>query len=61
MKLDPVCGMMVDPKSAAGSTVYEGETYYFCSSGCQAGFEKDPDKYIGSDDSEDGHGHHSHH
>ena len=45
MKLDPVCGMEVDPKSAAGSTEYENETYYFCSLGCKAAFDKDPEKF----------------
>lgn len=27
---DPVCGMEVDPARAAGSSVYKGQTYYFC-------------------------------
>jgi hypothetical protein len=26
--------------------VYNGETYYFCKSGCKARFEKDPEKLI---------------
>jgi len=42
---DPVCGMMVEPKFAAGSSVYEGTTYYFCSAGCKHSFEKHPAKY----------------
>ncbi len=61
MKFDPVCGMRVDPKTAAASTVYAGETYYFCSQGCKAGFEKDPEKYLESDKTHDDHGHHGHH
>ena len=61
MKIDPVCGMKVDPKTAAASMEYEGETYYFCSQGCKAGFEKDPEKYLGSDKSHGDHGHHGHH
>ncbi len=32
--IDPICGMTVDPASAAGSFKHEGETYYFCSKGC---------------------------
>ncbi|MEO8574909.1 MAG: HAD-IC family P-type ATPase, partial [Pyrinomonadaceae bacterium] len=32
--IDPICGMTVDPKSAAGTFNYEGKTYYFCSKGC---------------------------
>jgi len=44
--LDPVCGMTVDPQHAAGSSVYQGKTYYFCSKGCVAKFETDPEKYL---------------
>jgi Cu+-exporting ATPase len=43
---DPVCGMMVLPSKAAGSTSYEGEEYYFCGKGCLAKFEADPRKYL---------------
>lgn len=45
MAKDPVCGMNVDEKKAAGTAVYEGKTYYFCSPGCKATFDKDPGKY----------------
>jgi hypothetical protein len=31
MAKDPVCGMEVDDKTAAGQSVYQGTTYYFCS------------------------------
>ncbi len=48
MEKDVVCGMMVDPKSAAGKSEYKGKTYYFCSKGCKASFDKEPDKYIGA-------------
>ncbi len=27
---DPICGMEVDEKSAAGQSEHEGQTYYFC-------------------------------
>jgi Cu+-exporting ATPase len=37
--------MMVDPKRAAGSSVHQGKTYYFCSPGCKSTFEKNPAKY----------------
>jgi Cu+-exporting ATPase len=43
---DPVCGMLVDPLQAAGSAVYQGDTYYFCSRGCAAKFQADPEKYL---------------
>ena len=42
---DPICGMMVDPKYAAGSSAYGGTTYYFCSPGCKKTFDKDPAKH----------------
>ena len=40
--LDPVCGMTVNPETAAGQTEYQGKTYYFCSPGCKVAFEKEP-------------------
>jgi P-type Cu+ transporter len=43
---DPICGMDVQPESAAGSHVHDGETYYFCSTHCLETFRADPDKYI---------------
>ncbi len=30
MVKDPVCGMEIDPKEAAGKSEYQGQTYYFC-------------------------------
>jgi YHS domain-containing protein len=46
MEIDPVCGMEVDPKTAAGKSTYQGKVYYFCSPGCEKDFDKEPDKYI---------------
>lgn len=46
MPKDPVCGMMVDPKRAAGSSLYQGQTYYFCSPGCKASFDKAPARFV---------------
>jgi Cu+-exporting ATPase len=43
--VDPVCGMEVDPKTAASAT-YKGQTYYFCSADEKAKFEKDPERYV---------------
>jgi len=45
--VDPVCGMDVGERKAAGSSEYRGQTYYFCSTGCKAAFDKDPEKYSG--------------
>lgn len=43
---DPVCKMTVTPKTAAGSYVHKGKTYYFCSKACRAAFAKNPAKYL---------------
>jgi Cu+-exporting ATPase len=45
MEKDPVCGMMVDPKTAEYKSTYHEKTYYFCSPGCKKDFEKDPERY----------------
>lgn len=47
MAKDPVCGMTVDPKTAAGKSEYKGVTYYFCSAGCKKAFDANPEKYDG--------------
>ena len=43
---DPVCGMMVDPRKAAGKAVHGGKTYHFCSSRCAERFDKEPEKFL---------------
>ncbi len=45
---DPVCGMWVDPKTAADSCAFGGQTYYFCRTHCRTRFEADPDRFLGS-------------
>ena len=59
MANDPVCGMTVEEKSAAGIAVHVGKTYYFCSSKCQHEFEANPTKYAegGRASAEASHGH----
>lgn len=44
--IDPVCGMTVDPATAAGKANYDGTTCFFCSIGCKLKFEGDPTKYV---------------
>lgn len=44
--IDPVCGMTVDPGTAAGSNIHDGKTYHFCSTGCLAKFKADPTKFL---------------
>jgi YHS domain-containing protein len=46
MEKDPVCGMMVDPKTSRKSE-YRGKTYYFCSAGCMREFDQNPEKFVG--------------
>ncbi|MGH9927811.1 MAG: heavy metal translocating P-type ATPase [Pyrinomonadaceae bacterium] len=45
MNVDPVCGMTVDPGSAAGSFEDEGRTYYFCNTHCLQRFREAPEGY----------------
>jgi uncharacterized membrane protein YraQ (UPF0718 family)/YHS domain-containing protein len=44
--IDPVCGMTVNPATATVKSQHAGRTYYFCSAGCKAAFDKDPGKYV---------------
>jgi Cu+-exporting ATPase len=43
---DPVCGMKVDPQTAAYRQTHQNRTHYFCSRACQAKFSDDPAKYL---------------
>ena len=47
MAVDPVCGMSVDPASAAGKAAYKGALYYFCSKRCLDAFQADPERRVG--------------
>jgi Cu+-exporting ATPase len=44
--LDPVCGMTVNPETAAGSFEYHGKTYYFCSTHCLHRFRENPESFL---------------
>ncbi len=44
--IDPVCGMRVDPATARHRSEHRGEEYLFCSVGCKAKFEADPERYL---------------
>src|SRR3546814_6317391 len=44
--IDPVCGMSVDPASTPHIATHGGVHHYFCSAGCLAKFEADPERYI---------------
>lgn len=42
---DAVCKMELDEKHVKESLVYEGRSYYFCSVGCRAEFERHIHEY----------------
>ena len=44
-QVDPVCGMEVDPATAAATTCHNGINIYFCAEGCKRAFEKNPKAY----------------
>jgi Cu+-exporting ATPase len=44
--VDPVCGMTVDPDTAAGTVHHNGTDYYFCSPGCVERFKASPDTFL---------------
>jgi len=43
---DPVCGMDVDPATAKHMLTHQGGHFYFCSAGCKAKFEAEPQRYV---------------
>jgi YHS domain-containing protein len=45
MTKDPICGMMVDEKTAKFKSDYNGKTYYFCAASCKSTFDKSPAKF----------------
>ncbi|MDP3853328.1 heavy metal translocating P-type ATPase [Phenylobacterium sp.] len=42
---DPVCGMIVDPASTPHKATHKGSEVFFCSEGCAAKFQREPDRY----------------
>jgi len=45
--VDPVCKMTIDPEKAAATSVYKGQTIYFCAKACKAKFDQSPETYLG--------------
>jgi Cu+-exporting ATPase len=43
---DPVCGMPLDPSRTTVSSKHAGNTHHFCSRGCKAVFDKNPDGFM---------------
>jgi len=46
---DVVCGMEIDPTTAAATSEYKGTIYYFCAAGCKTDFDADPEKYLSAE------------
>jgi len=46
MAIDPICGMTVDPATAAGSHDHRGQRYYFCGLSCLERFKADPERAL---------------
>ncbi|GJF17824.1 copper-translocating P-type ATPase [Mycolicibacterium cyprinidarum] len=53
---DPVCGMTIDPSSAAATAEHAGNTFHFCSQHCHDAFTANPASYTGQPSN----GEHSH-
>ena len=48
--MDPVCGMRVEKKDAAGEYEHDGVMYYFDSDECMTKFYKHPEQYAAKSD-----------
>lgn len=46
IKTDPVCGMVLEPETAAATFSYAGWTYLFCCQECLETFKKAPDDCV---------------
>ena len=46
MATDPVCKMTIDESKAAGTSQYNGKTYYFCAVSCKKKFDANPSAYV---------------
>jgi Cu+-exporting ATPase len=47
---DPVCGMTVDPATAAHRAEHAGKLYFFCSARCRERFAADPEAHLKPND-----------
>ena len=46
MKKDPVCGMLIAEKDAAGTAEHQGMTCYFCAEACRRKFVAHPEAFV---------------
>lgn len=47
-KVDPVCGMHVDPVTARNKIEHENNKYYFCCPNCLKKFVAEPEQFVKS-------------
>src|SRR5687768_11774270 len=47
--IDPVCGMEIDPETAAGHSRWQGRDFHFCSASCKRKFDANPGSYAEAD------------
>ena len=52
--IDPVCGMTVTAASVVAAWEHDGQTYYFCSTGCFERFRTDPERFLAMDPADRG-------
>ncbi|MCK5328040.1 MAG: heavy metal translocating P-type ATPase [Candidatus Latescibacteria bacterium] len=50
MVRDPVCGMEIEEKNAAATSVFEGKTYYFCAESCKEKFDASPERILDAEE-----------
>ena len=50
--LDPVCGMLVEPRHSAGTRMNHGRSVFFCSTLCLEKFDANPEHYLAHTGSE---------
>jgi len=47
--IDPVCGMTVDPETAAAHRTHDGGDVWFCNVGCAERFDEHPERFMSPD------------
>jgi YHS domain-containing protein len=45
---DPVCGMMIDPSTAAATSTYRNQQFFFCALSCKMAFDANQSRYVPS-------------
>ncbi len=45
-EMDRVCGMWIEIDEAKFSSLFNGETFYFCAKECKEKFDQNPDYYM---------------